>query len=334
MTALDKYVRLESGGLWRADAQAQRKDVAVSFGDATLVIADGAGRPVAHWSLPAILRQNPGVRPAVFAPDTDAEETLEIADDLMIDAIEEVRKALDKARPKPGKLRHWITAGIVMALLALAIFWLPGALTRQTLAVVPQTKRVEIGAAMLGYIQTENGSLCREPRATAAAAQLAQRLFGAETDTQIIVVPDLAQGSVAIPGRIILLDSGVLTLSDDPAVAAGYILAARATAQDHDPLDALLQRAGLRTTFRLLTTGEVPAEILQENAQAIVAAAPPIADPASMDRVFAAARVPMGPYLATRMAPGETVPRAAAAPDAPAILNDSDWVRLQNICNR
>lgn len=62
MTALDKYVRLESGGLWRADANAQRRDVGISFGDATLVIADTAGRPVAHWSLPAITRLNPGTR--------------------------------------------------------------------------------------------------------------------------------------------------------------------------------------------------------------------------------------------------------------------------------
>ena len=50
MTALKEYARLESGGLWRADADAQRRDVIVSFGDATLVISDSAERALAHWS--------------------------------------------------------------------------------------------------------------------------------------------------------------------------------------------------------------------------------------------------------------------------------------------
>ncbi len=337
MTALDKYVRLESGGLWRADTDAQRRDVVISFGDATLVISDGAGRPIAHWSLPAITRQNPGERPAVFAPDDEASEAVEIADDLMIDAIEEVRKALAKARPKPGKLRHWITGGIIVATLALAVFWLPGALTRQTLAVVPLTKRMEIGATMLGHIQTQTGAVCREPRAIEAAARLAQRLWGLETPTQIVVVPQLAQGAVAIPGEIVLLDYAVLQVSDDPAVAAGFLLAAHAARVDADPLEAVLHRAGLGTTFRLLTTGEIPSDILQTNAEAIVGGAAPLADTDRLLQVFNGAEVPPAPYVATMGARGQIVPDfdvgAASQGGSPTIMEDSDWVSLQNICN-
>jgi len=40
MTALSKYDRLEATGLWRADPEAQRREVIVSIGNATLVIAD------------------------------------------------------------------------------------------------------------------------------------------------------------------------------------------------------------------------------------------------------------------------------------------------------
>ena len=51
MTALKEYARLESTGLWRPDPEAQRREVAISFGDATLVIADSAGRrwPIGRW---------------------------------------------------------------------------------------------------------------------------------------------------------------------------------------------------------------------------------------------------------------------------------------------
>ena len=115
MTALDRFVRLESGGLWRPEPEAQRREVVISFGDATLVIADGAGRPLAHWSLPALERQNPDEMPAIYAPDDDASEIVEIADDTMVAAIEEIRAALLTSRTHPGKLRHWITTGLIAA---------------------------------------------------------------------------------------------------------------------------------------------------------------------------------------------------------------------------
>ena len=89
MTALDRYVRLESDALWREAPDAQRRDVVISFGNATLVIADQAARPLAHWSLTALNRLNPGERPAVYAPDAEESELLEISDATMIDAIEE-----------------------------------------------------------------------------------------------------------------------------------------------------------------------------------------------------------------------------------------------------
>ena len=56
MTALDNFQRLEAPGIWKADPEAQRRDVVVAFGEATLTIATGTDQPVSHWSLPAIRR--------------------------------------------------------------------------------------------------------------------------------------------------------------------------------------------------------------------------------------------------------------------------------------
>ena len=49
-----------------------------------------------HWSLAAIERQNPGTLPALFNPDGDPGETLELAETEgeMIDAIERLRQAV------------------------------------------------------------------------------------------------------------------------------------------------------------------------------------------------------------------------------------------------
>jgi len=337
MTALDRYVRLESDALWRAGPDAQRRDVTISFGDATLVIADGTGRPLAHWSLPALIRQNPDETPAIYAPDDEASEILEISDTTMVEAIEEVRKALAKSRPHPGKLRHWLTAGFVSVTLALAIFWLPGALTRQTLAVVPASKRAEIGLEMLAYMQTETGAACQMPRANAAAARLLQRLLGPATQAQIIVVPDLPLGAVSLPGGLIVLDYAMLQSADDPAVAAGFILAGQAMGAEIDPLETVLKQAGLGATFRLLTTGEIPSNTLRRNTTELLQGRAIAPDAIALRRSLAAAQVPQAPYLAVVDARTGTMPDLGGDPltgqDVPLILSDGDWVSLQNTCN-
>jgi hypothetical protein len=337
MTALDRYVRLESDALWRAGPDAQRRDVTISFGDATLVITDSAARPLAHWSLPALIRQNAGETPAIYAPDDAASELLEISDPIMVEAIEEVRKALARSRPHPGKLRHWLTGAAIGVTVFVAVFWLPDALTRQTLAVVPLPKRIEIGTAMLGHMQVQTGGVCRSARGGAAARRLAQRLFGADTTNRIVIVQQLAQAALALPGGLIVVDAAILQLSDDPAAAAGFILASRAAILHEDPLENLLQQEGLGTTFRLLTTGSIPDAILDQNAQNLVTAQAPQPDAQTLRDMLAAAQIPQGPYRAASDLRSGSTPDLGSDPvegqPVPLILNDSDWVTLRNICN-
>ena len=96
MTALAKYDRLEATGLWRPSPQEQRREVIVSIGDATLVISDMNDQAIAHWSLAAVDRYGSSTSPAVFHPDGDPSETLELmnSEAEMINAIEILRKAV------------------------------------------------------------------------------------------------------------------------------------------------------------------------------------------------------------------------------------------------
>ncbi|MCB1406736.1 MAG: hypothetical protein KDK01_10890, partial [Rhodobacteraceae bacterium] len=74
MTALDKYARLEGPGVWRDGPDAQRRDVAVSLGDASLMIADArSGMMLSHWSLPAVQRLNRGTKPALYSPGPESD---------------------------------------------------------------------------------------------------------------------------------------------------------------------------------------------------------------------------------------------------------------------
>ena len=338
MTALREYERLESSGLWRANADAQRRDVIANFGNATLVITDGAGRPLTHWSLAAITRCNPGKLPAVFGPNIDDDETLELDDETMINAIEKVGKSIAKTRPKPGKLRHIMTIGFVAGTAALAIFWLPNALMQQTMAVVPLSKRTEIGAILLGQVQRLTGPRCRNENGIAALETLRTRLLGREAEGQVVVLPQLAQGALALPGGIVLIDRRIIENAQDPAVPAGYIVAAALGRSEIDPLAAVLKSAGIGKTVGLLTTGDLPPESLVDYAREITESEPHFPKDKSLVAAFKLAQIPTGPFAMARDETGQRTKTLIqndpyAERDEPEILSDGDWVRLQGICN-
>lgn len=338
MTALKEYARLESGGIWRETPEDTPRDVVVSFGDATLVVSDSSGTALTHWSLPAVTRLNPGTRPALFAPDADVPETLEIEDTLMVDAIEKVRKTIAKAQPRPTKLRHLSTILVLAGIVAAAVFWLPGALRDQTLSAVPQSKRTEIGATVLGHIQFLTGPSCRGPQGRQALSQLHTRLLGRDADGQIIVAPTGFADAVALPGGIIVLDKAIPETTDDPAITAGYILSAHTARTATDPLYPILEAAGLQTTFTLFTTGDLPSDVLKDYAKALVAGDIPPRDPVALVASFDSAQVPSTPFGTHLAGTDRPLPMLIAqdplgGKDVAPVMRDGAWVALQGICD-
>lgn len=337
MTALTKYSRLESPGIWRPDPEVQRQDVIVSFGDASLVITDRNGRALSHWSLAAVVRINRGEHPALYTPSADGSETLEIEDSTMVEAIETVRGAILRSRPRRGRLRLVLLAGLLAAALAAGVLWLPGALMRHTLAVVPDPTRAEIGTALFQAIGRVTGGPCRSPRGDQALARLHARLL-APAKGGLLVVPDGVSSTISLPGGILLINRKLVEDHESPDVAAGYILAESVRQESVDPLRPVLTTAGPLATLRLLTTGHLPVEALREHAETLTTA-PPAAVPT--DRLlarFAAAGVSSTPYAYALDVTGEaTLPLIEADPMRSGgarkpVLEDGDWVALQGIC--
>lgn len=338
MTALIRYQRLECLGLWREAPELRRRDTVVSLGDATLVISDPKSDvALTHWSLPAVRRLNKGALPALYSPAADAPETLEITDSEMIAALDQVELAVLGKRQKPGRLRLALRVASFSLLAGLAVFWLPQAMIRHTARMVPETRRAEIGRLILADMVPLTQLPCNQPEGLAALAKLRDRLLGAGQG-ELVVLPAGITNIARLPGHVIVLSRALVEDQDDPNVVGGFILAEMLADELADPLVPLLRYAGLRNTFGLLTTGNLPDTALAGYGEALVSQSRRAVDDSRLLDKFKIAGVPSTPYarmvdpegLATKpLIDGDPF---AKAPADTAILNDGDWVTLQGIC--
>lgn len=335
MTALTKYDRLEATGLWRPTPQEQRREVVVSIGNATLVISDINDQAITHWSLAAVERYGTSNSPSVFHPDGDPGETLELLDSEpeMIEAIETLRKAVLKARPNPGRLR-WLGATVSISVVAAAlIFWLPDAVQKHTLNVVPDVTRAKIGDALLTRIERVAGTPCRSQPAGPALKTLAVR-----TNTkELIVLRSGITDSLYLPGGKVLVNKVLVEDFEEPDVVAGYILAEQVRSQTNDSLKTMLKHLGLHATFTLLTTGNLPSAALDDYAEEVLSNPRPLADETALLAAFATAKIRSTPYAKAVDVTGETTVGLIEADPvsgtlAKPLLRDGDWLRLQAIC--
>ena len=337
MTALRKYERLESPGLWRATPQDQRREVIVGLREATIVLADPKTEmALSQWSLPALLRLNPGELPALYGPGDDLTETLEVDDRDMIAALDTVRVALERRRPRPGRLRGIILGGGAAVVAALAVFWVPNNLTSHTAAVLPEATEAALGRLALADLERLTGSACSTPLGVAAAQTLMARLFP-ENPPRLVILREGLTAPAHLSGHMILLPAAALDQTDGPDVVAGYVLAEQLRAQADSATAKLLSYAGLIATVRLLASGSLSATAVEGYAETFLAQAPLPVSNDDLIAAFKAADVSASPYAFALDPTGQSVvaliekdPFLGGSPRP--VLDDGAWVSLQGIC--
>jgi hypothetical protein len=336
MTALQEYERLESSGVWSENGSAQKREVVVAFGNASLVIRDKNEEPLAHWSLPAVERINPGKTPAFYSPNPAGTETLQVDDPDMITAIERVRLAIRKNSPHPGRLRLAVFAITLLTIGILTVFWLPGALVRHTSAIVPVEKRQQVGRQLARQIATLTGLPCTTRPGGQALNRLEARLFP-DGSHRLAIMSAGIDGSRHLPGGMILLSKSLVEDFETVEVVAGYALTEAARADRMDPLQRMLFWAGTRPTLGLLTTGRLAEELNPEYAQHILQTKQTTPPTDQLIRRFSSASVSSSPYAYAVDVSGETTIGLIEADPlrgqaAVPLMSDHDWVALQDIC--
>ena len=331
MTAIKEFERLESLGLWRETTHAQRKEVVISFGDTTLVLSDINNRPLTHWSIAAILHSGAGENGTIFTVDDMGEETLEIDDPTMIAAIGKIRASIDARRPPPGRLRWFIGAAVLISFLSFSLFWLPNALTRYAAGIVPDSKAVDIGDSLLKSIRKTTGLACSSPSGERALRRLEDRAIGAPSN-RIRIIAMGSRPSLHLPGGSILLNYRLTTQSDDASLLAGYAIMERAAQDETAPLLALFKSLGVRKTLSFLGTGNIQDADLEQFADNRLFG--PLATPRAqtMLDLFEVAQVPRGRFAAHAKRPDLLETPDLEPEKYDPILNDNDWISLQEIC--
>lgn len=337
MTALKKYQRLEATGLWRDAPGARLREVVVGLREATLILTDPRTEmPLAQWSLPAVRRCNPGKQPAVFSPGEDDSEELELDEPEMIAALDTVRRALEKRRPHPGRLRGLVLGLTAVAVVGVVVFWLPGQVKSHVAGVLPKPTRLALGEMALADLSRLTGSPCKGVAGRRSATALAERLFPG-TDTRIEILREALSGPAHLPGNILLLPASLVEAADGPEEIAGHLITEALLAKTKDPMDPVLSHIGLGATLRLMTTGTIPPSEFKGYGETLLAAEDaPFPDATAMIEAFriaetgsafqgeALGKTDLGTYLIDN----DPYPLGTPKP----LLSDETWLELQAIC--
>lgn len=333
MKALTRYRMVQGVGLWRPDPASQRRDVAVSLGAGSITLRDArSGAVVAHWSLAALERENPGQRPAIWRPGTEG-ESLESDDATLIDALETVDAALNP--PPRGRWLRWgvLAAGLVVVALGLAL--LPRALVQRAAAIAPDAMRVQIGREALDRLTAQGGAVrvCADPAGRQALTLLRNRALG--PDWRVVVIDGLPGFDAGhLPGRMVILNRTLVERLDSPEALAGWLILQAVLHQARDPMLDVLAHAGTRATLGMLTSGELAEDALRGFAEAQLARGTVWPDPGLVAAQMSAVGISFQPFVASL--PPQAARMAAvlaAGPDAGvALLTDGEWLTLQAVC--
>lgn len=332
--ALTRFRTLQGSGLWRADPDAQRCDVAVHLGADSLTLRDSrSGAVLSHWALAALERSNPGRAPAVYRPAGAGGECLETDDALLIEALETVCAALDP--PPRGRWLRWGALAAGVLLLAVGLALLPRALIQRAAALAPDAMRAEVGRQAVEQLTRPGGAarLCAEPSGRQALTRLRNRVLG--PDWRLLVIDGLAGfGAGYLPGRIVVLERALVEGLDSAEALAGWLVIAAVRHDSRDPLLDVLGHAGVRATLAMLTSGSLPEGALEGYAERHLSRPPDWPDAGAVAARLQALGIAFAPLVASLPpSAARTAAVLAAGPETGGtLLTDGEWLTLQAVC--
>ena len=270
-TALRRYARLESTGLWTPPDGDAAHEVLVSLGESTLILSDLSDRPVAHWSLPALRRIDGD--PPTYAPGADSDEALAVEDAEMNRALALVIAAAREPAERRS-LRRWVSLSAMLGVVVALIWFGPLILRQQAAAALSAAQVEDLGRAVIARLP--GARVCADPYGVRAMDRLARAALGPQALPVRVLTPGPAGAAAPVPGAI-LLSGGAVAEATDAAALAARLRGARAEAEAHPPVAAFLDSAGPLDLVEMLSTARWPEAALRRYAERVAAT---VIDPA------------------------------------------------------
>ncbi|OUS04498.1 hypothetical protein A9Q96_16315 [Rhodobacterales bacterium 52_120_T64] len=293
MTAIEKYTRLEALGQWREVPDQSPREVVVSFGNASLVLSELNENPLCHWAMAATCRLSLDGSKAIYTPDTEGFETLEIDDAEMVEAIAQVSRAVVATERKTSWF-HWVFLAMATAAIGSAFYATPSLLRGQAARMTGPESARKLGSDM---VTTLGIDICRAPRADVVRELFQSRVF--LESRALLLIARHQQHSSVFPGGIVVIGGDALQAMRTPNDLAD--LTTTLLAQSDLALEKLFEGSSTRELFEYITSGKLADERLAQAAQNITDS-PEINDVAEFTSTIQ------------------------------PLLRDQDWVTLQGIC--
>ncbi len=340
MTALHKYEKLEALVLWRQNATAQKRELIASVGEATLMLHDSTGAFVSHWSLAAMERIDPASNEtALFRSGLDSEEEIEVSDRDFIKALAQINKVITRQRKRPGRMRKYIVASILAAVIGAGAFWLPSAIIKHTSNILPEVTQAAIGEELLKRIRRLSGDFCYSRAGVESLNALSRKLADDEDNTpiRIVVLPSGLKKAQHLPGNVVLINKELLEDYETSDVVAGYVLGEALKSKENNPIERLLNEAGVWASIELLTSGEISQHILDAHAETIMTLPYEYGESRALIERFEAVQISPEAYAKARDITGQSVLEFLEAAQlqgrTSSALDEGEWSALQNICS-
>lgn len=295
MTAIEKYTRLEALGQWKESPDHPAREVIVSFENATLVLSNLDEKPLCHWAMAATFRISLDGSKAIYTPDTEGFETLEIDDAQMVDAIAQVSSATATGQTRTPWLR-WVFLLLFVGAITAIAFAAPTLLRGQAVRMTGPESARKLGTDMISTLGVQ---ICREPRADAARELFLSRVFP-DANTVLIFAKNQPQ-SGSFPGGVVLIGGQTLQQLQSPDGLADLVTTLNN--RSNDRVEQLFKTSSLKELFDYITSGKLSDTRLTKVAQSMI----------STNESDSLTQVQPGTY-------------------SQPILRDQDWVALQGIC--
>ena len=338
MIAFPGYEVLECEGLWQSPDTPTKQPVIVNYGNETLTFLSthGENTVLRHWSLDTIIEQPPNEYFYCFSPDASGHEYILIKDELMVKAIRNLIQVDGPVVEKP-KGNFWKFFGKFIAFLLLMVgiaYYFSDYIGQNIARSIVGPKRLEIGETLYANILDQGHAPCNVDESI--LAKLEDRLFP-ETANEIRVITGGISSATTLPGGILLINGSQFKLYDDkPEIFAGYLLLANERDQVKDSLANFLESAGLLTSIRLLLGREISPFIFQTFAANLARPSSIYVAEEVLYQKFQIANISPEPFsinlISEGMDPELFTGEKATEGISPQLLEDTEWIELQNSC--